>query len=85
MFSDRRNVSVDVKTRIAQRLIQINRVPRTVEATNDDRDLRVYVNFSVPVVNSSSEILHALRTTAGVLVPINRSSLGNRRFVFMVI
>ncbi|CAA6673081.1 unnamed protein product [Spirodela intermedia] len=78
---DRRNVSVDVKTRIAQKLIQINRVPRTVEATNDDRDLRVYVNFSVPVVNSSSEILRALRTTAGVLVPTNRSSLGNRRFV----
>ncbi|CAA7410296.1 unnamed protein product [Spirodela intermedia] len=81
---DRRNVSVDVKTRIAQKLIQINRVPRTVEATNDDRDLRVYVNFSVPVVNSSSEILRALRTTAGVLVPTNRSSLGNRRFVLMV-
>ncbi|MQL72572.1 hypothetical protein Taro_004908 [Colocasia esculenta] len=81
---DRRDVSVDVKTLVPKKLVQINNVTRTVEATNNDKNLKVYLYFSEPVVNSSSEILSVLHTTAGLLLPTNRSTLGNRRFGFLV-
>uniref|UniRef100_A0A1D1YIJ6 Glutathione transport system permease protein gsiD n=1 Tax=Anthurium amnicola TaxID=1678845 RepID=A0A1D1YIJ6_9ARAE len=81
---DRRAVSVDVKTCIPKKLLEINSVTRTVEATNNDKNLKVYLYFSEPVVNSSSEILSVLHTTAGTLIPTNRSNLGNRRFGFLV-
>ncbi|XP_078428363.1 uncharacterized protein LOC144700744 [Wolffia australiana] len=81
---DRRNVEVDVATRIPRRLVPVNGVQRSVEATNDDKNLRVYVNFSVPVVNSSAEILRALKASSGLIVPTSKISFGNRRFTFMI-
>lgn len=69
---------------IPEKLLQIEGSTRVVEATNDDRDLRVYLSFAEPVMNSSAEILAALTATDAVLTPTNRSTLGNRRFGYIV-
>ena len=77
-------MTAEVNTWISERQIPINGVPRIVRATNNDEFLRAYVNFSVPVVNSSIEILRALRTSSGAIIPVEKNSLGNRRFTFKV-
>ncbi|ONK69727.1 uncharacterized protein A4U43_C05F26090 [Asparagus officinalis] len=81
---DRRNVSVQLRTHIPKKLLHLNGKPRTVEATNSHKDLRVYLYFSEPVLNSSAEIYDTLRTNTGSISPINGDSLGYRRFGYMV-
>ncbi|XP_049932166.1 uncharacterized protein LOC116248337 isoform X2 [Nymphaea colorata] len=81
---DRRRVFANLTAHVPMKLLQLNAASRIVEATNDHRNLRIYLVFSVPVLNSSSEILSALHISSGLLVPINRKTLGNRRFGFLV-
>ncbi|KAJ4973650.1 hypothetical protein NE237_006824 [Protea cynaroides] len=81
---DRRNVFLNLRTRIPEQLLQINGDTRTVEATNNSKNLKVYLYFSDPVLNSSAEILTSLQTSQGLLLPTNGMSLGNRRFGFLV-
>lgn len=84
-LSDRRKVSVNMRTLVPQKLLLIDKKMRTVEATNRYQNLRLYLHFSSPVLNSSSEILDVLQTSSGVLLPTStRSTLGNRRFGFIV-
>lgn len=81
---DTRSDSMKITGAIPEKLLQIEGSTRVVEATNDDRDLRVYLSFAEPVMNSSAEILAALTATDAVLTPTNRSTLGNRRFGYIV-
>ncbi|GMQ10053.1 hypothetical protein CsSME_00053206 [Camellia sinensis var. sinensis] len=81
---DRRSVFVNLRTRIPERLLQLNNETRTVQATNNHKNLKVYLYFSVPVLNSSAEILNSLHTSQGSLLPISGNRLRNRRFGFMV-
>ncbi|XP_042498422.1 uncharacterized protein LOC122076880 [Macadamia integrifolia] len=81
---DRRNVFLNLRTGIPKQLLQINGETRTVEATNNSKNLKLYLYFSDPVLNSSAEILASLQMSQGLLLPTNGNSLGNRRFSFLV-
>ncbi|KAJ0985768.1 hypothetical protein J5N97_004124 [Dioscorea zingiberensis] len=81
---DRRDIHVNLRTHIPERILQLNGEMRTVEATNDAENLRIYLYFSEPVLNSSAEILGVLHASSGALLPINSSNLGNRRFGYVV-
>lgn len=82
---DRRNVFVDLRTHIPEQLLQLNGETRTVQATNKYKNLKVYLYFTEPVLNSSAEILKSLSTSQGSLVPAIGDSLGNRRYGFQFI
>ncbi|KAM0922077.1 hypothetical protein ACQ4PT_006412 [Festuca glaucescens] len=81
---DRRNDAMNITATIPEKLLQIEGATRVVQATNDDRELRIYMSFAEPVMNSSAEILAALSATGAALTPTNRTTLGNRRFGFVV-
>uniref|UniRef100_A0A453EGK9 Bacterial Ig-like domain-containing protein n=1 Tax=Aegilops tauschii subsp. strangulata TaxID=200361 RepID=A0A453EGK9_AEGTS len=81
---DKRSDSMNITASIPEKLLQIQGAMRVVEATNDDRELRIYMSFAEPVMNSSAEVLAALTVTGAVLTPTNRSTLGNRRFGYVV-
>ncbi|GAA0161748.1 hypothetical protein LIER_17992 [Lithospermum erythrorhizon] len=81
---DRRAVLVDVRTRIPEKMLQLNSTTRTVLATNRNKNLKVFFYFTEPVVNSSTEILDLLSTSQGSLQPIGGDTIGNRRFGFQV-
>lgn len=77
---------MNITATVPEKMVQIQGVTRLVQATNDDDGLiRIYLTFAQPVLNSSEQILSALRTTDAVrLTPTNRSTLGNRRFGYVV-
>ncbi|XP_051216835.1 uncharacterized protein [Lolium perenne] len=81
---DRRKDAMNITATIPEKLLQIEGATRLVQATNDDRELRIYMSFAEPVMNSSAEILAALSATGAVLTPTNRATLGNRRFGYVV-
>ncbi|KAL1222119.1 hypothetical protein V5N11_009353 [Cardamine amara subsp. amara] len=81
---DRRNVFVNLRTHVPEKLLKLNNQTRTVQATNDNDKLNVYLYFSEPVLNSSAEILRLLSTNQGDLLPVDGKTNGNRRFSFMV-
>ncbi|KAB1216635.1 hypothetical protein CJ030_MR4G007823 [Morella rubra] len=81
---DRRTVFVNLRTHIPERLLQLNRETRLVQATNKSNKLKAYLYFSEPVLNSSAEIQNSLHTSQGMLLPIDGKDLGNRRFGFLV-
>ncbi|KAL6618646.1 hypothetical protein ACP70R_033785 [Stipagrostis hirtigluma subsp. patula] len=81
---DRRSDSMNITATIPEKMLQIEGATRLVEATNDEKDLRIYLSFAEPVLNSSVEILSVLKATDAVLTPTNRSTLGNRRFGYIV-
>jgi len=84
MSTDRRKVYVNIRTGVREELIQLNSETRTVQATNDIDRLKIYLYFSAPVLNSSTEILNCINISQGSLLPNNSKSLGDRRFGFMV-
>jgi len=77
-------VYVNIRTRVPEKLLQISSETRTVQATNDHNRLKVYLYFSAPVLNSSTEIMNSLKVSQGSLFPTSAENLGNRRFGFMV-
>ncbi|KAK8970883.1 hypothetical protein KSP40_PGU018306 [Platanthera guangdongensis] len=83
-MSDKRQVFMNVRTGIPDKLLQIDGNIRRVKATNQQRDLMIYLYFSQPVLNSSLELLNALHASSGVLQPTNGITLGNRRFSYKV-
>ncbi|CAN1854366.1 hypothetical protein LINPERHAP1_LOCUS41301 [Linum perenne] len=82
---DRRNVFVNMRTHVPERLLQLQGETRTVEATNSHDNLKVYLYFSEPIVNSSAEVLGSLNISGGDLVSLPGDSLGSRRFGFKVV
>ncbi|KAK9271997.1 hypothetical protein L1049_002366 [Liquidambar formosana] len=79
---DRRPVQGDLWTSIPSYMLGINGVPRTVLATNKPEDLEIFLDFSIPISNSTDQILTALHVNSGEFVPIHCQSHGNRRFFF---
>jgi hypothetical protein len=75
---------MNITATVPEKMLQIQGVTRLVQATNDDNNLRMYLSFAQPVLNSSEQILSALTATDAVLTPTNRSTLGNRRFGYVV-
>ncbi|THG18722.1 hypothetical protein TEA_012425 [Camellia sinensis var. sinensis] len=82
---DRRSVFVNLRTHVPEKLLQLNSEMRTVQATNNYENLKVYLYFTESVLNSSTEMLNSLNTSQGSLLPITGNSLRNRRFGFMVV
>ncbi|GFS31083.1 hypothetical protein Acr_00g0015510 [Actinidia rufa] len=78
---DRRPVLVDLWMSVPSYELVLNGVPRTVIATNKMEDLRVFLDFSSPIINSTEQILTALRVNSGHFIPSQGRS-GNRRFGF---
>ncbi|CAN1149739.1 hypothetical protein LINPERPRIM_LOCUS18596 [Linum perenne] len=83
--TDRRSVFVNMRTHVPERLLQLQGETRTVEATNSHDNLKVYLYFSEPIVNSSAEVLGSLNISGGDLVSLPGDSLGSRRFGFKVV
>ncbi|KAK8672455.1 hypothetical protein V6N13_110824 [Hibiscus sabdariffa] len=79
---DRRPVLVDLWSSVPAYELSINGVPRTVFATNRMKDLEVYLDFNIPVINSTEQILNALDLNFGSLIPVNQRTHGNSRFAF---
>ncbi|XP_017975918.1 PREDICTED: uncharacterized protein LOC18601011 isoform X1 [Theobroma cacao] len=79
---DRRPVWVDLSSSVPSNELAINGVPRTVFATNRMKNLEVYLDFSIPVINSTEQILTALYVNSGSLIPVHERTHGNHRFVF---
>ncbi|XP_021615967.1 uncharacterized protein LOC110617477 isoform X3 [Manihot esculenta] len=82
---DRRSVFVDLRIHVPEKRLQLGHQTRTVLATNDYDKLKVYLYFSEPVRNSSTEILGSLNVSEGSLLPVSGENLGNRRFGFQVV
>ncbi|KAL6994478.1 hypothetical protein U1Q18_012582 [Sarracenia purpurea var. burkii] len=79
---DRRPVLVDLWTSVPSYELVIKGVPRTVIATNKIEDLKVFLDFSSPIINSTEQILSVLRVNSGNFIPSHGRSHGNRRFDF---
>ncbi|KAL5717574.1 hypothetical protein ACHQM5_010557 [Ranunculus cassubicifolius] len=79
---DRRPVTVDLWTTVPSYEMKINKVPRTVFATNTTEDMEICLDFSDPVVNSTKEIISALHTNVGNFIAVHSKTHGNRRFIF---
>ncbi|KAK3035350.1 hypothetical protein RJ639_034058 [Escallonia herrerae] len=81
---DRRSVSVNITTRIPERQLRVNGETRTVQATSNYENLKVYLYFTESPVNSSTEILNSVHTSPGSLVLLGGDTLQNRRFSFQI-
>ncbi|KAM7465314.1 hypothetical protein LguiB_012876 [Lonicera macranthoides] len=79
---DRRSVFANLRTHVPEQLLQIDSETRTVQATNRHKNLKVYLYFTSPVLNSSAEILNSVHTSQGSLLPISGNTFENRRFGF---
>ncbi|KAF2305074.1 hypothetical protein GH714_001601 [Hevea brasiliensis] len=79
---DRRPVLVDLWMPVPSYVLEINGIPRTVMATNKMEDLKIFLDFSIPIVNSTEELLNALHVNYGNISPIRNH--GNRKFVFQL-
>ncbi|XP_076960510.1 uncharacterized protein LOC143636915 [Bidens hawaiensis] len=84
---DRRNVNVDLRTHIPEQLLQLDNNIRSVQVTNKHKNLKLYLYFTEPIVNTSTEILKSLKVSQGSLVSTTsyNESLGNRRFGFQFV
>ncbi|KAH9534978.1 hypothetical protein CY35_17G030300 [Sphagnum magellanicum] len=83
--SDRTVPSVLLWTAIPESQLQLDNQVRTVQATNNLADVMIYLDFSQPVLNSSHQLQSVLQPSTGNLIATNQSSLGNRRFGFMLL
>ncbi|KAJ7970605.1 Transmembrane protein [Quillaja saponaria] len=81
---DRRPVLLDFWTSVPSYELVIRGVPRTVLATNKLEDLIFFLDFSIPIINSTEQILNALHVNSGILMPIHGRDNMNRRFVFQL-
>lgn len=75
---------MDLWALIPSYALSIDGVPRTVYATNKLDGMEIYLDFSITVINSTKQMLKALHTNVGILVPSFGNNRGNRRFVFKV-
>ncbi|KAL8159313.1 hypothetical protein V2J09_000850 [Rumex salicifolius] len=81
---DRRSAIVSLRNRVPEKLVELNGQTRSVQATNDNNKLKVYLYFSQPIMNTSDEILSSLKVSHGVLQPIQGKSLLDRRFGYVI-
>ncbi|XP_020209395.1 uncharacterized protein LOC109794350 isoform X2 [Cajanus cajan] len=79
---DRRPVMVDFWTSVPSYELKINGIPRTVVATSKPEDLIVFLDFSIPIRNSTEQVLNALHVNSGILTPLHGGSNDTRGFSF---
>ncbi|KAK7336077.1 hypothetical protein VNO77_16606 [Canavalia gladiata] len=79
---DRRPVMVDFWTSVPSYELKINGIPRTVVATSKLEDLIIFLDFSIPIRNSTEQVLNALHVNSGLLTPLHGRSNETRRFGF---
>ncbi|RDX85024.1 hypothetical protein CR513_33843, partial [Mucuna pruriens] len=79
---DRRPVMVDFWTSVPSYELKINGIPRTVVATSKPEDLIIFLDFSIPIRNSTEQVLNALHVNSGFLTPLHGRSNGTRGFSF---
>ncbi|XP_061368105.1 uncharacterized protein LOC133311103 [Gastrolobium bilobum] len=80
--NDRRPVMVDFWTSVPSYELKINGIPRTVVATGKPEELIFFLDFSIPIRNSTEQVLNALHVNSGVLTPFHGRSNETRRFAF---
>lgn len=87
VFIDRRNIYADLRTHIPEQLLQLDNNIRTVQATNKYKNLKLYLYFTQPIVNTSTEVLKSLKVSEGSLISAtsDNDSFGNRRFGFQLV
>ncbi|PKA64593.1 hypothetical protein AXF42_Ash007339 [Apostasia shenzhenica] len=73
-----------IRTRIPETFLQLDGKMRKATATNNQKQLKIYLYFSQQILNSSLEILNVLHTSSGILIPTNGSTLNSRRFGYKV-
>ncbi|KAF3971824.1 hypothetical protein CMV_004602 [Castanea mollissima] len=91
---DRRSMVVNLTTHVPERQLDINGETGLLRATNNCVKLRICITFSVPVLNSTAEILKALEPEILYSLPmiqdkllhlnVTKNDTGHRRFEFMV-
>lgn len=81
---DRRPVLADLWMSLPAYELEFNGVPRTVLSTNKMEDLELFLDFSIPIMNSTEQILNAFRLNSGSLIVIHHRCHMNRRFMFKV-
>ncbi|KAJ8750322.1 hypothetical protein K2173_014237 [Erythroxylum novogranatense] len=79
---DRRPVVVDLWMPVPSYVLDINGVTRTVLATNKMEDLKIFLDFSIPIKNSTEEVLKALHVNSDKILPAFAGNHGNRKFQF---
>ncbi|XP_050233814.1 uncharacterized protein LOC126682252 [Mercurialis annua] len=81
---DRRAVVVDIWMPVSSYELEINGFPRTVLATNKMENLKILMEFSIPIMNSTQELFNAVRVNMGNILPIFSKNHGDRNFVFQL-
>ncbi|CAN1321654.1 hypothetical protein LINPERPRIM_LOCUS32107 [Linum perenne] len=79
---DRRPVLVDLWMPVSSYVLVINGMTRTVLATNKTEDLKLFLDFSIPIKNSTEEVLSALHVNSASISPVLGGHQGNRKFAF---
>ncbi|KAH9791927.1 hypothetical protein KPL71_003931 [Citrus sinensis] len=79
---DRRPVLVDLWVSIPAYELEFNGVSRTVLASNKLEDVKIFLDFSIPIMNSTEQILDIFRLNSGNLIAVHGRRRVNRRFVF---
>ncbi|CAM8999993.1 unnamed protein product [Rhodiola kirilowii] len=79
---DRRPVQGELWTSVPSYVLGINGDTRTVLATNNKNDLEIFLDFSIPVLNSTQQIMNALHLKSAEFSSDQVQNQGNRRFVF---
>ncbi|OIW02971.1 hypothetical protein TanjilG_13608 [Lupinus angustifolius] len=79
---DRRPVMVDFWTSVPSSMMKINSIPRTIVATSKPEDLIIFLDFSIPLRNSTEQIRNALNVNSGALTRFHGRSNETRRFAF---
>eukprot|EP00258_Populus_trichocarpa_P028065 XP_024444084.1 uncharacterized protein LOC7495787 isoform X2 [Populus trichocarpa] len=79
---DRRPVLVDLWMPVPSYVMEINGVPRTVLATNKIGDMKICLDFSIPIGNSTEEVLNSLHVNSDNVLPVLIGNHWNRKFFF---
>ncbi|CAN0924685.1 hypothetical protein LINGRAHAP2_LOCUS34330 [Linum grandiflorum] len=81
---DRRPVLVDLWMPVSSNVLVINGMTRTVLATNKTEDLKLFLDFSIPIKNSTEEVLSALDVKSASISPALGGHQGSRKFAFQL-
>ncbi|XP_050380058.1 uncharacterized protein LOC126797478 [Argentina anserina] len=81
---DRRPVLADLWTSVPAYELVMNGVLRTVLATNKMEDMKIFLGFSIPIINTTEQVLNAMSVNSGKLMPIHRRNQGSRQFDFQI-
>ncbi|CAI0457629.1 unnamed protein product [Linum tenue] len=79
---DRRPVVADLWMPVSSYVLKINGVPRTVLSTNKMEELKIFLDFSNPIKNSTEEVLSALHVKSGSVSSVLSGHQGNGKFAF---